>query len=368
MGSGRSYKVEMMAVKIPLTKDRSVLPMFLDECKISFLISKSQSQHTATIKAIMTRPLGLIMDLASDSLQGFFKENNLSQPSDLARVLEMLSQTVQGVQAVHLQQIIHRDIKADNFLVTENGVVQLCDFGLSRRATDKFQEAEKSKWAVQFVGPEMWLDRNNFSTKSDIYALGCCFWQIMARSTNIYHASEFNDLRETVIRGGTESDGKSCSCYFCRASVDVKSTQSNSSTPASEVDSSYASSEDIIRTLGKPAGEVDSSYASSEDIIGTLSVIPSSYADINEIPESASNAELTTKLGRVNGKRPAMLPPSICPRELMDLIARMWSQQPQDRPTLDEVTAELERILAMVREGTVTTTLVPTWSLLYSPK
>jgi serine/threonine protein kinase len=44
----------------------------------------------------------------------------------------VFKQIVEGVAYCHSKQILHRDIKLDNILLTIDGVVKLCDFGVSK--------------------------------------------------------------------------------------------------------------------------------------------------------------------------------------------------------------------------------------------
>uniref|UniRef100_A0A8V0XW29 Cyclin-dependent kinase-like 2 n=1 Tax=Gallus gallus TaxID=9031 RepID=A0A8V0XW29_CHICK len=51
---------------------------------------------------------------------------------DYSRVRKYLFQILRGIAFCHSQNIIHRDIKPENILVSQSGVVKLCDFGFAR--------------------------------------------------------------------------------------------------------------------------------------------------------------------------------------------------------------------------------------------
>jgi serine/threonine protein kinase len=50
-------------------------------------------------------------------------------PEDVCQYV--IKKSLEGLRAVHEKRIIHRDIKSDNILISKNGDIKLCDFGLS---------------------------------------------------------------------------------------------------------------------------------------------------------------------------------------------------------------------------------------------
>lgn len=47
-------------------------------------------------------------------------------------------QVIQGIRFCHLNGVVHRDVKPENVLISERGVVKLCDFGFARFVYDSF--------------------------------------------------------------------------------------------------------------------------------------------------------------------------------------------------------------------------------------
>ena len=73
---------------------------------------------------------------------------------------------------LHGSHIIHRDIKLDNFLVTNDHHIKLCDFGLSRVLMPSVKRLSHPVYAIAYRSPEILLGIQPYSFSSDIWALG----------------------------------------------------------------------------------------------------------------------------------------------------------------------------------------------------
>jgi serine/threonine protein kinase len=68
-----------------------------------------------------------------------------------------------------------------NFLVSENNVVKVCDFGLSRYSTEgNYSTLKKLRGTLYYISPEV-CKGEVYTAKSDIYALGIVFWEMVYR-------------------------------------------------------------------------------------------------------------------------------------------------------------------------------------------
>ena len=93
---------------------------------------------------------------------------------------EALSITIQvgrGLQAAHEKNIIHRDVKPQNIIISTDGKVKVTDFGIARAATTNTIHSDVMG-SVHYASPEQ--ARNGYvSNRSDIYSLGIVMYEMV---------------------------------------------------------------------------------------------------------------------------------------------------------------------------------------------
>ena len=103
-------------------------------------------------------------------------------PLKLSDVLDIATQTTQGLQAAHEKGIVHRDIKPSNLMITSSGPKQqvtIMDFGLAQLADrSKLTRKDETMGTVGYMSPEqtygMELDH-----RTDIWALGVVIYEMV---------------------------------------------------------------------------------------------------------------------------------------------------------------------------------------------
>ncbi|KAI8325102.1 hypothetical protein GQ54DRAFT_331237 [Martensiomyces pterosporus] len=96
------------------------------------------------------------------------------------------AQILDGLVYLHMQGIIHRDIKGGNVLIDQNGCVKISDFGISKRvdeavAASKMNKRASLQGSVFWMAPEVVKD-TKYTFKGDIWSLGCLIIEMMTGS------------------------------------------------------------------------------------------------------------------------------------------------------------------------------------------
>lgn len=118
----------------------------------------------------------------------------LAEP-DAAR---LIFQILQGVDHMHSHGFVHRDLKADNILLSlPEFDVRICDFGWSAEATlDKLLLTTCG--TPEFWAPEQW-SRAPQSYSTDCWALGCLFYEVLVGHPPFWGSHE--EIKEKVLVG-----------------------------------------------------------------------------------------------------------------------------------------------------------------------
>ncbi|MDR2441626.1 MAG: serine/threonine protein kinase [Planctomycetaceae bacterium] len=99
---------------------------------------------------------------------------------------EIICQAASGLQYASERNIIHRDIKPGNIMISRNGIVKILDFGLGKFITFNHPELDYSlttmgstMGSVDYIAPEQWEDAASVKIQADIYSLGCLFFFLL---------------------------------------------------------------------------------------------------------------------------------------------------------------------------------------------
>ena len=85
--------------------------------------------------------------------------------------------TISGLKYLHKNQIIHRDIKCSNILLTMSGSVKLADFGVSAQLAQTISRRNTVIGSPYWMAPEV-LRQNSYDQKADIWSMGIALMEM----------------------------------------------------------------------------------------------------------------------------------------------------------------------------------------------
>jgi len=124
--------------------------------------------------------VSLVMELVEGvTLKEWLRENNAA----LAQKLDLLMQICQGLSEAHCLGIIHRDLKSDNILVTNDGIAKITDFGIAKTldCDQQLTREDHIAGSIQAMSPEQ-LQGAKLDARSDLFSFGGIAYELLCGS------------------------------------------------------------------------------------------------------------------------------------------------------------------------------------------
>ncbi len=103
-----------------------------------------------------------------------------SRPLTLDRAIWYVSQILEGLDRLHQAGIVHRDIKPYNLLITDDDIIKISDFGLSRLRGEAFSGPPNLKVGSPFyAAPEQETYPDKADARADLYAVGVVLYRML---------------------------------------------------------------------------------------------------------------------------------------------------------------------------------------------
>lgn len=133
--------------------------------------------------------------------------NSMKTPFQQAEVKCLLRQLLLGLQAMHDNWVIHRDLKTSNLLYNNRGVLKICDFGLARSYSGAEQcPLTPGVVTLYYRPPELLLGATVYSTAVDIWGVGCIFAEMLTNEILLPGKGELDQLYQIFRVVGSPTD------------------------------------------------------------------------------------------------------------------------------------------------------------------
>jgi NIMA (never in mitosis gene a)-related kinase len=270
------------------SKDGEVDPGILEEAKVM------QSLHHPNVCKLVEyfvekRHLYIVMELVKGmSLGEYFStisEKGLRLKEE--KIWSIFIPLVQGVHYLHVKKnVVHRDINPNNIMIDTFLRVKITDFGLARQQRGdqtKDKHLQNVVGTVLYTCPEI-LQNRPYTAKADVWSLGCILYQMVAL-TPPFHGNNPLQIAQQIVEG-----------HYQPILERIQMERTAPSSPTSDPDKT-AAKQDL--------GMEDQSHH-------------------NNKPSELWNDKITQSMADPS--------PLLC-----DIIAKMLSTEPVDRPSIGDV-------------------------------
>jgi hypothetical protein len=107
-------------------------------------------------------------------------------------VVSIARQALEGLSAAHRQQVVHRDLKSSNIMMTPEGVAKVMDFGIAKAQGAKNLTASGVQvGTILYMSPEQ-VKGERVDARSDIYSFGIILFELLTGSVPFKDESDYS--------------------------------------------------------------------------------------------------------------------------------------------------------------------------------
>lgn len=103
-------------------------------------------------------------------------------------------QLLSGCHYMHINKVIHRDLKASNLLINRKGELKIADWGLARSWNSEMKRLTNKVITLWYRPPELLLGCVEYTTQIDMWSVGCIIAEMFRRSGFLKGANEAGQL------------------------------------------------------------------------------------------------------------------------------------------------------------------------------
>lgn len=168
--------VAIKMLRYELSKDERFIKRFKRESAQVINLDHPNIVHVYTVGDYKQQPFIVMEYVKGKTLKDYLREHGALEPQT---VIHIMTQLAEGVLYAHQNNIIHRDLKSQNIMITDDQVVKITDFGIALSSNEAdMTQTNTIMGSVHYLAPE--LARGNLATeRSDIYALGIILYELL---------------------------------------------------------------------------------------------------------------------------------------------------------------------------------------------
>ena len=172
-----NQQVAIKALSPVHAQDQALRERFIREANIQAGLRHSGIVQLLTAEMEGEQPVLVMEYIDGKSLDQVLDWRGALPVDDALKIME---QVFAAVGYAHRQGVVHRDLKPSNVMIMGNGEAKVTDFGIAKVfGATNLTRAGTEMGSPHYMSPEQILRPESTDARSDIYALGCVFYEVL---------------------------------------------------------------------------------------------------------------------------------------------------------------------------------------------
>ncbi|MBS3818051.1 protein kinase [bacterium] len=244
-----------VAIKVPHKQSTEIYKL-LKEPRLQAALN-----HPNIVRMISAEKKNKTFFMVMEYVEGKTLEKILEKKKilDWKEATEYILQVANGVEHAHNNKIIHRDLRPSNIIISDRNIPKITDFGTSAWL-ENVPYASTRIGSPPYMAPEQFLGKATF--RSDIYSLGCIFYEMIVGRPPIFDPDPFKILEKAKKGQITPPRLKNDRIPKEISQIIMKSLSSN-------VEDRYQRASEIVKNISDFKGK-DTKKSEIQDIFGRI--------------------------------------------------------------------------------------------------
>ena len=208
---------QQVAVKVldmVLARNSDVRERFIQEASI-----QSQLKHPGIVQLLTAQVEGEQLAMVMEYVDGAGLDQVIERRGALPvhDAVQIMEQVLAAVDFAHARGVVHRDLKPSNVMVCGDGTAKVTDFGIAKVAgANRLTSTGTAMGTAHYMSPEQVIGAKSVDQTSDVYSLGCVFYEMLTGQPPFGHLDEAEGgsdfrVKEGHVRGEVPDLAKMCS-------------------------------------------------------------------------------------------------------------------------------------------------------------
>jgi len=167
-------------------------------------LARIDSSHIVGVYALRETDIGLL--IVMEYVEGGTLKDPLNGGEAMApgQVIPILDQIMHAFHDAHSAGVIHRDIKPQNIMLRQDGIVKVTDFGIAKlRQPDSGETVTQGGQGgtLKYMSPEQISNISEVDARSDLYSIGMTAYEMLAGCLPFKETDTDFDIMRKVVEG-----------------------------------------------------------------------------------------------------------------------------------------------------------------------